>query len=300
MSTFFQEPDFAIEPYVLAFSGAKSTGFNVGWQGDLNPNCDYTATLLQATAGSAAVVTGVVALMMQRNPFLTLRDVKHILALTARRVDENIAPQNIHVTDDSFVERIPAWTTNTAGYRFHNYYGFGLIDAAAAITMAGDVKNAGDYVPFLPPALDDPVAVEGVLEADNMIPENSASGLVEFGELSENSIGHLIVEAVQLRINISDDDTLSHYQIELRSPSGTKSVLLSGQNGGYWPVANIEDIVLMTNAFYGESAQGKWSMTIVDVKKPRYEQNDDGTWEKKSGPGALNSWGLKIYGYNAK
>ena len=30
----------------------------------------------------------------------------------------------------------PGWTTNAAGYKFHNWYGFGAVDTDAAVTLA--------------------------------------------------------------------------------------------------------------------------------------------------------------------
>ena len=61
--------------------------------------------------------------MLARNPNLTWRDVQHIL----RRTSVRILP-----TD-------PGWTTGT--FRHNERLGFGLLDAAAAVDMAGTWVN---------------------------------------------------------------------------------------------------------------------------------------------------------------
>ena len=76
-------------------------------------------------------MAGVVALMLEANPALTWRDVKHILATTADQVG----------TDSDYTYTLRGikqyeWETNAAGYKFHNWFGFGKIDAAEAVTTA--------------------------------------------------------------------------------------------------------------------------------------------------------------------
>jgi subtilisin family serine protease len=48
-----------------------------------NINCDYTSTF-NGTSSAAPTVSGVIALMLEANSNLTWRDVKHILAMTAK------------------------------------------------------------------------------------------------------------------------------------------------------------------------------------------------------------------------
>ena len=60
---------------------------------------------------------------------------KHILATTARRVDPDIAPVTVPLSDGEYVAE-PPWTVNAAGRRFHNWYGFGAVDVDAAIRAA--------------------------------------------------------------------------------------------------------------------------------------------------------------------
>jgi kexin len=72
------------------------------------------------TSFAAPVVSGVVALMLQARPTLTWRDVQGVLATTARLTDG---------TDSS-------WVTNGAQLKHSYRYGFGIVDAHAAVQSA--------------------------------------------------------------------------------------------------------------------------------------------------------------------
>ena len=64
--------------------------------------------------------------MLEANPSLTWRDVKHILASTSVKVDNSRSKSILGVTQYS-------WVTNAANYEHHNWYGFDKINAGAAI-----------------------------------------------------------------------------------------------------------------------------------------------------------------------
>ena len=92
-----------------------------------NTNCNYTSTF-NGTSSAAPTVAGVVALMLEANANLTWRDVKHILATTAVQVG------TLSYTFLGVVQY--EWETNSAGYTFHNWYGFGKVDAGEAVSTA--------------------------------------------------------------------------------------------------------------------------------------------------------------------
>lgn len=69
------------------------------------------------TSYATPIVAGVVALMLQVNPDLTWRDVQGVLASTSQKVQ----PSD------------PSWSTNAAGFHHSYLYGFGVVDAGAAV-----------------------------------------------------------------------------------------------------------------------------------------------------------------------
>lgn len=99
-----------------ALAGVTTTALQNQYRDDFN-----------GTSAAAPMVSGVVALMLQANPRLTWRDVPIILARTARRVD-----------------------AQSAGWKpyhqlaYHHEYGFGVVDAQAAVRMARHWRSVGD------------------------------------------------------------------------------------------------------------------------------------------------------------
>ena len=96
-------------------------------------NTDYR--FLAGTSFATPMVSGVVALMYEANPNLGWRDVQSILANSARHVGSEIG------SGPAFDERY-AWgwndanTWNGGGLHFSNDYGYGLVDALAAVRLA--------------------------------------------------------------------------------------------------------------------------------------------------------------------
>ena len=72
------------------------------------------------TSAAAPFVAGVLALVIGANPALSARDATRILAATARRTDVGHS----------------SWQRNLAGVWHSNRYGFGTVDALAAVTAA--------------------------------------------------------------------------------------------------------------------------------------------------------------------
>ena len=69
------------------------------------------------------------------------RDVKHILASTSKQIDAG-APTLI-VEDEiagKYIQELP-WQINGAGYHYHNWYGFGLVDVDRAVAMIQNNYN---------------------------------------------------------------------------------------------------------------------------------------------------------------
>ncbi len=113
-------------------NGTILTSDRVGAPG-LAPG-DFTSTA-QGTDLAAAMVAGVVDLMLEANPDLTWRDVQTILANSARHTGSEVGA-GITGFESLAWGFNNAATWNGGGLHFSNDYGFGLVDARAAVRMA--------------------------------------------------------------------------------------------------------------------------------------------------------------------
>ena len=64
-------------------------------------------------------------------------------------------------------------------------------------------------------------------------------------------------------VSISSTPSLACNQIELTSPSGTKSILMHAANG--FTNAQVNNTRFESNAFYGEAVNGTWRLRFLDV-----------------------------------
>lgn len=220
-----------------------------------NTNCDYTS-MMNGTSAATPSVSGVVALMLNANPSLSFRDVRYILASTAVKID----PSNA------------TWITNAANFHFSNHYGFGRIDASAAVNMALS------YHTIFPPNPDTNfLRFSESLSTALSIPDSDPVGVSSSMTVSSN----FNIENARIVLNATHPH-VGDLRVQLRSPSGTVSTLLNSKsklNG----TANFAGVSLSSNAFLGEAAQGVWTLKVID---------DVGV-----DVGSLTSWTLMLYGY---
>ena len=227
----------------------------------LNSSCNYTSTF-KGTSAAAPVISGIVALLLEVNPALTWRDIKHILASSAIQIDASIQA----IVVGGYIAE-PGWITNAAGYKFHNWYGFGAVDTDAAVTLAKNytLGSLGSFTTTNETS-------SGNLNA--AIPDNSNDGVSN--TIADNN--NLTVESVNINVCLSHASP-SDLSISLTSPSDTRSVLLPPFNG----FSNTDSCFnLISNAFYGESSNGNWSIKIVD--------------KKANTEGSINNWKITIFG----
>lgn len=258
----------------------------------LNQKCNYTSTM-NGTSSSAPVVSGAIALILDANPNLSLRDVKHILAVTAEKVDPSITawpgknhPSNyiigcpdLSLNGHSYEQD---WITNNAGLHFHNFYGFGNIDISAAVAMAKNtVTDPLNWIP-LPARIETntefsiPSYDSGVL--NTTITDNNSNGISSVMNITNN----LNVEQVQIKVIITHPRS-GEVGLELTSPNGTKSILKYVNDSFLIDDDANLNMVLLSNAFYGESSQGNWTLKVIDGKNGNI--------------GILSRWKMNIIGH---
>ncbi len=281
---------------------SRTSDDGTDFQKGLDPNnedCNYTHTF-NGTSSAAPMISGVVALMLQANPDLTARDVKYILAKTARAVsDSSFQSGAPHINGDFFDMAGHTYEqntiTNAAGFNFHNWFGFGLVDGDAAVEMAKTYTSTWGALVHLNKDFDD----SGFSVSPNIsIPDASPTGASSYLFVNES----LSIEAVQVKINVTHGRP-GDLGVELISPSGTKSILLNINNsmlipdddsGGPAWVADLTDFVMASNAFYGENSRGLWTLKIVDGLGGSTGTEYD---EATSQTGTLTNWSLNISGH---
>lgn len=248
-----------------------------------NKNCDYVHTM-NGTSSATPVVSGVVALLLEANPLLSWRDVKHIIAKTADRVDSSPAanilthPQSTYNLATHTYDR--KWTQNQAGNYFSNWYGFGRINAKAAVEMAQN-----NYT-VLGPYIEGPTQNATVTN----LPIPTGSGTNATGVTNTLAYSSAInkIESVQVEVEL-EHDFIGDLGIEITSPQGTISrlTLINSFGLDYLKGSNPTSqrrLQLLSNAFYEESSTGNWTLKVID---------GDTT---NTTAGTLQTWSLKING----
>lgn len=192
---------------------------------------DYTQTF-GGTSAATPIVSGVVALMLQANPSLSWRDAEEILLRSATKVSAYDAD----------------WSTNSAGIAHNHKFGAGLVNAGAAVALAGAWCPLG------------PAAHLSLLQTNLVvpIPDNDPTGVTL--AFSVTNVDFRVEHAV-LTVTLPHD----HYgdlAITLTSPGGTASRLAelhnsTGTSYDAWPLHSVRH--------WGESAQGTWTVQIADL-----------------------------------
>ena len=212
------------------------------------------------TSAAAPAVGGVVALMRAANPDLTWRDVKLILAESARRNDP---------TDSGWAEGAAKYGDSSERYWFNNMYGFGMVDAYAAVQSAQNWTLLPPMLTSTSTAAGGPLTIPG--------DRSAATSTVTVGDQIE------FVEYVEINTNFDADD-FRHLRVELISPSGTVSLLSPAID--YAAAVPLKEAYRFGSAKHlGESAAGNWTLRITD----RFATRNKGT-------AVLTDWSLAVYG----
>ena len=205
------------------------------------------------TSASAALVSGVAAMMLEENDELTWRDVQDILIRTAFKVDGENAE----------------WVTNAAGIDFNHNYGAGLVDAAAAVQESFRVNSANDFlgeaVQHSRSAFFSSDAQGTAGEPTGLVPDNTGQSLIASFDMTQASDGtpleNLRVEHVEFNATIITPNR-ADLDVILISPNGTQSILAETN------ADHEEDSIFfwnfMTVRNWGEGSAGTWLVRVTD------------------------------------
>ncbi|MBT4790911.1 MAG: S8 family serine peptidase, partial [Halobacteriovoraceae bacterium] len=269
----------------------------------LNLACLYTSSM-NGTSSAAPMVTGVVALMLEANPALKMRDIKHILANSSVKINPNHLDNYFGKTHPSDAlsgcgsgnlighEYEQGWVTNAAGYDFNNFYGFGMVDALAAVNAAKVYSST--IGTLVEQNQDFNIAKYSSGSINQAIPDGDATGSSHGITIAGGDT--LKVESVQVKVKVSHGRS-GELGVELESPSGTKSILMNINNSFLLLDTNNDgslegdsdlNIVLTSNAFYGEDSDGVWTIKVIDGKE----------LTTSSITGTFQDWNINILGHN--
>jgi Ca2+-binding RTX toxin-like protein/subtilisin-like proprotein convertase family protein len=210
---------------------------------------------LQGTSFATPIVSGIVALMLEANPNLGYRDVQEILAMSSHKI----------------VDSNTTWDTNDAlnwnggGMHVSNDYGFGEVDALAAVRLAETwiTQQTGTN--------------ESVYSvASNATQTVNAGGT--FNSTLTMSSG-LTVEHIEVDLGLTFTE-LDDLTVKLIAPNGTESILLKNNDPG----SSLTSLgyTFMSTHSWGELSAGNWTLQVTNATNGH--------------PVNLNGWELRLYG----
>ena len=220
-------------------------------------------------SSAIAVVSGVAALVRGANPQLSWRDVKLILAGTARKNDPS---------ESKWMEGAMKYGSNSHRYSYNENYGFGVVDAGAAVELAKSwkelppmrtVSHSSGNIELAIPDLNDgnqPKTVISTIEVPNV--NGSTPGFTEHVEITVDF----------------DHPSFRDMDQELVSPAGTVSVLsYPDPHNIYLGKPLTERFRFASTKNLGENPVGVWELRIAD--------------HRTGHEGKLKAWSIKVRGH---
>ncbi len=208
----------------------------IGEDGD-----DHYTAHFGGTSAAAPIVSGVIALMRSVNADLTWRDVKVILADTAQKND----PQ--HSSWLSGAQKYSSTGPEADPYSFSHSYGFGLVDAKAAVDAASGWT-------LLPPMRTATASHTG----DVALPARGEEIELALGVSSAIDFTEHVKVAVT-----GDVSNIRDYRVTLVSPLGAESILSVPTNwcdAGKCSLRGSFDFG--SSRHLGENPEGTWKLRI--------------------------------------
>ena len=215
------------------------------------------------TSAAAPIVSGVAALVREANNALTWRDVKLILAASARKND----PDNTGWEQGALKYR-----STSEHYNFNHEYGFGMVDAKAAVDLANSWTNVPQFRETTSESASINLAIPDAPTSGTPTTVSTSLTIESFVEF---------IEYVEVNAHFNHS-SFRDLRLELVSPSGDVSVLTTS--------AGVDARLTTSFRFgssrhLGEDAAGEWTLRMQD--------------ERRGSSGTLRSWGLTIYGHGS-
>ncbi len=213
------------------------------------------------TSAATPTVAGVVALMLEAAPELGWREVKNILALSAGHTGSAIGGP-AGATEQGSWQTVGGTTWNGGGTMFHQSYGYGMVDAFAAVRMAEAWGRLYASTDALTSANEQtaPATYSGLGVA---IPESDGRPGTGAARVEIVSISAITIETIYLTVNLTHTWG-TDLTIWLRAPDGELIEVFSGDGSD----STMDDGFVWTFAvesLRGYSAVGTWTVIVEDT-----------------------------------
>lgn len=279
------------------------------------------------TSAAAPIVSGIIALMLDANPNLTIRDIKHIIQRTS--VPINFDPAASYWTtlfgfgrpdpDDQNTDNPTFWQVNSGDVLHSDQYGFGVIDAEAAVAMASDWRplprlyalDSGNITTSV--AVPDATFVErgrfGTKEAPkvwyDLVPGDVVAAARELPNGSSTGLAcvreNFLVEHVEISLTITGGGAGDLFLV-LESPRGSVSpiALPRADSSGVADGLAYNNYKFTTYKHWGELSGGTWNLRLQDFRPD--DETPEGDLPQDKDPGeehvtTLGPFGMPGAGY---
>jgi len=229
-----------------------------------------TTPAFNGTSAAAPTVTGVIALMLEVNPRLTARDVQHIFVDTSQKnntIDSDGDGTTRTELRNTFTTAVTTsrnstnegfntgWFRNGAGHWVSDSFGFGIIDANQAVQAAQGWTSPGPELK---------VETSSIISDGFQIPEGPLGGLNSLETAGVwNVKSNLNAEWVEVTLDIDNFTEQDEVMLALRSPSGTRSVLMGPGGSNNTPFNG--ERTFRSNQFWDENINGNWTLEALDT-----------------------------------
>jgi subtilisin family serine protease len=265
---------------------------------------------VDGTSFAAPLVSGIIALMLEANPNLGWRDIQEILAITAKKFDDkvnniiksdlkdknasednnstnNVEDKQLDISKAQWLENA-AKNWNGGGMHYSHEYGFGEVDAYAAVKLAEIWHSKQISKNMLTIANTNPKKINEIIKKGSL-------------KLEMNIEEDIMIEYATFGFKLVDQD-IGELEINLYSPANTKSTLLYKPGKGEeldiskFLNGSLNGDLSSTN-FRGEQSIGKW---VIEIKLSEVDSiSTDNKWGAFLGykyKNTLQDIDLTIYG----
>ncbi len=245
---------------------APSSDLRPGTRGVVTTdNRDRYSSEFGGTSAATPMVSGIAALLREANDSLTWRDVKLLLAGSARRTD----PSN-----GGWEDGARKCGSSSEHYAFSHEYGFGVVDAQAAVNLASRWVN-------VPPMVTTTTSSATLLMGISEEVEPLTATLTLTTDMD-------FIEFVEINLTMTHSD-VRDLSVELVAPSGAVSTLAvscsSSECQTQYPLT--EATLRFGSARHlGEDPSGIWTLRLTD--------------EIADSVGSLIRWAIRVYGHEGR